>query len=101
VVYFDFNFIFTAGHAKNAESSVFSFTGKRLRQVRIKAPVIEKSQALRTVLNIKLTIRMVPKDAMNKILPKGLLFFTFWRLSKKRKGESTLRSLRARAQRAV
>ena len=78
MVYFDFNFIFTAEHAKNAEPSIFSFTGKRLRQVKIQAPEIEKSQALRALPNIKHTIRMVSKDAMNKILPKGLLFFTFW-----------------------
>jgi len=83
VVYFDFNFIFTAEHAKSAEPRIFSFTGKIPREVGIQAPVIEKSQALHAVLNIKLTIRMISKDAMNKILPNGLLLFTFWRLSRK------------------
>ena len=57
----------------------FAFTGERPRQVGIQAPANANPQALRAVIYIKLAIRRASKDAMNAILPEGLLFFTFWR----------------------
>jgi hypothetical protein len=59
MVCFGFNVILTAELAESAEPNIFSFARERPRQVGIQAQVIEKSQALGAVINIKLTIRMV------------------------------------------
>ena len=59
MVSFDLIFLFTAELAESAEPNNFSFARERPRQVGIQAQVIEKSQALGAVINIKLTIRMV------------------------------------------
>jgi hypothetical protein len=72
----DLNVVFTA-ESQRTQSRYFFHLPVSER------PANENPQPLRAVIYIKLAIRGASKDAMNAILPEGLLFFTFWPLSRK------------------
>ena len=82
----------------------------RIVKTDCRLPANANPQALRAVIYLKLELEGTSKDAMNPILPKRLLFFTFWPChilllfsgaQQKVKRENDSASLASRAQRAV
>ena len=71
---------------RESREVIFSFADERPHRSRMldriiktycRPPANANPQALRAEINLKLDLARASKDAMNAILPNGLLFFTF------------------------